>query len=126
LSTVPLISIVDDDESVRAGLSDFITSIGYAAHTFESAEDFLDSSLLDSTWCVIADVCLAAMNGVQLQHYLRKQGHQVPFIFITAIPDENIRRHALDDGAVCFLIKPLDGDVLIDCLSTVIKERCQP
>jgi FixJ family two-component response regulator len=123
LSTVPLISIVDDDESVRAGLSDFIASIGYAAHAFESAEDFLDSQLLDSTWCVIADVCLAAMNGVQLQHHLREQGHQVPFILITAISDDNMRRRALDDGAVCFLIKPLDGDLLINCLSTAIQER---
>jgi FixJ family two-component response regulator len=125
LSTVPLISIVDDDASVRAGLSDFVSSIGYTAHTFESAEEFLDSALLDSTWCVIADVCLAAMNGIQLQHHLREQGRRVPFIFITAIPDENMRRHALDDGAVCFLIKPLDGDVLVNCLSTAIEERRQ-
>ena len=123
MSTVPLISIVDDDASVRAGLSDFISSIGYTAHAFESAESFLDSALLDSTWCVIADVCLAAMNGVQLQHHLREQGHRVPFIFITAVPDENMRRHALHDGAVCFLIKPLDGDILINCLSTAIDER---
>jgi FixJ family two-component response regulator len=123
LSTVPLISIVDDDESVRAGLSDFITSIGYTAHTFESAEDFLDSAPLDSIWCVIADVCLSAMNGVQLQHYLREQGHRVPFIFITAIPDDNMRKRALEDGAVCFLIKPLDGDLLINCLGTAIKRR---
>jgi FixJ family two-component response regulator len=118
-----LISIVDDDESVRAGLSDFITSIGYTAHTFESAEDFLDSARIDSIWCVIADVCLSAMNGVQLQHYLREQGHRVPFIFITAIPDDNMRKRALDDGAVCFLIKPLDGDLLINCLGTAIKRR---
>jgi FixJ family two-component response regulator len=123
LSTVPLISIVDDDESVRAGLSDFITSIGYTAHTFESAEDFLDSAQLDSIWCVIADVCLEAMNGVQLQHYLREQGHRVPFIFITAIPDDNMRKRALDDGAICFLVKPLDGDLLINCLGTAIKRR---
>lgn len=126
MSTAPLISIVDDDASVRAGLGDFISSIGYSAHTFESAEDFLDSSILDSTRCVIADVCLEVMNGVQLQRLLRKQGHRVPFIFITAVADENMRRHALDDGAICFLIKPLDGDALIKCLNAAIDERGQP
>ena len=121
--TVPLISIIDDDVSVRSGLSDFICSIGYTADAFDSAEAFLESAQIHSTWCVIADVCMAAMSGVQLQHHLRNQGYRVPFIFITAVPDENMRRHALDDGAVCFLTKPLDGDALINCLSTALEEH---
>jgi FixJ family two-component response regulator len=120
LVSVPLISIIDDDLSVRDGLSDFIQSLGYSVRAFDSAEAFLKSSQLRGTWCVIADVCLAAMNGVQLQHHLRSQGYRVPFIFITAIPDENMRRLAFDGGAVCFLIKPLDGDVLVDCLTSAL------
>lgn len=125
LSAVPLISIVDDDPSVRAGLNDFVRSIGYTAATFDSAEAFLESEKLDRTWCVITDVRMPVMTGVQLQHYLRSQGYRVPFIFITSLRDECTRRRALDDGAICFLTKPLDDDTLISCLGAAVERYRQ-
>jgi FixJ family two-component response regulator len=122
LTTAPVISIIDDDESIRAGLNNLVKSHGYIAHTFASADAFLQSAQLHNSWCVIADVRMPVMSGVQLQSHLRSQGYQVPFIFITAIPDESSRRQAFDDGAICFLTKPFDESNLIGCLDAA-RER---
>jgi FixJ family two-component response regulator len=118
---VPVISIIDDDASVRIGANNLLRSHGYAVHTFASAEEFLRSGHRDSTSCVIADVQMPVMNGVELQSLLRAQGARVPFIFITAFPDKNVREQALKGGATCFLTKPFDGPTLIRYLDTALE-----
>ena len=123
LSAVPVISIIDDDASIRAGLNNLVRSLGYIVCTFASAEAFLQSVQLHNTWCVITDVRMPGLSGVQLQSHLRGQGYRMPFIFITALPEENIRRDALNDGATCFLTKPLDEDALISCLNTAVEQH---
>jgi FixJ family two-component response regulator len=121
LTTIPVISIIDDDASIRAGLNNLVRSLGYIVSAFASAEAFLQSEQLHNTWCVIADVRMPAISGVQLQSDLRRRGYLVPFIFITAVPDEDVRRQALNDGAICFLTKPFDEDILIDCLDSAVQ-----
>jgi FixJ family two-component response regulator len=122
-NTVPLISVIDDDASIRAGLDNLVRSLGYVVRTFQSAEAFLLSAELHEAWCVIADVRMSAMSGVQLQSHLRRQGCQLPFLFITAVPTEKTRRQALDDGAICFLTKPFDEETLIGCLDVAIGQH---
>ena len=120
MKQVPVVSIVDDDESVRTAAQSLVRSLGYEAHAFASAEQFLQSPYLAKTSCVIADVQMPKMSGLQLQSLLRAKGFQTPIIFITAFPEERSRMRALDEGAVCFLSKPFDGKVLIDCLATAL------
>jgi len=124
LTAVPVISIIDDDESVRVGLNYLVKSLGYIPHTFASAEAFLESGQLPGSWCVIADVRMPAMSGVQLQSHLRSQGNQIPFIFITALPEESTRKQAISEGAICFLTKPFDESLLMNCLDTAVERRC--
>jgi FixJ family two-component response regulator len=123
LNAIPVISIIDDDESIRAGLNNLVRSLGYAVHAFASAEAFLQSAQLHDTSCVIADVRMPEMSGVELQSHLRSQGNQVPFIFITAVPEESIRRQALSEGAICFMAKPFDESTLISCLDTAVEQH---
>jgi FixJ family two-component response regulator len=121
LNAVPVISIIDDDESVRVGLNNLVISLDYTSSTFASAEAFLQSVELHNSWCVIADVRMPAMTGVELQSRLRSEGYAVPFIFITAAPDEGSRKQALSDGAICFLTKPFDEGALIACLNRAVQ-----
>jgi FixJ family two-component response regulator len=123
LSAIPVISIIDDDASVRTARQNLVRSLGYKVHMFASAEAFLSSEQLNATSCVIADVQMPGMNGVELQCHLRAKGSRVPLIFISAFPEEAIRQRALRDGAICFLAKPFDGCVLIDHLNTALFER---
>jgi FixJ family two-component response regulator len=123
LNAVPVISVIDDDASIRAGLDNLVRSLGYVVCTFESAEAFLQSAELNDAWCVIADVRMPTMSGLQLQSYLRRQGCRLPFLFITAVPSEGNRKQALDDGALCFLTKPFDEETLIDCLDVAIGQH---
>ena len=116
----PVISIIDDDESVRAATCNLVRSLGYMVHPFASAVEFLHSGYLHETSCVIADVEMPAMTGVELQAHLRAQGHLVPFIFITAFPVEINRARALKAGAICFLTKPFDANVLTKCLASAL------
>ncbi len=117
---VPVISIVDDDASVRAATNRLVRSLGYVAFTFASADEFLRSPQLRDSSCVIADVQMPGMSGVDLQRHLRAQGCRLPIIFITAFPDESVRARALDAGAVCFLTKPFDGPTLIKYLDAAL------
>src|SRR5260370_19706100 len=87
LSKLPLIAIIDDDESVRVTTDSLVRSLGYVVRTFASAEEFLGSERVDDFACVITDVQMPGMSGVQLQDHLRAQGSRVPFIFFTAFPD---------------------------------------
>ena len=119
----PVISIIDDDASVRAATNRLVRSLGYIAHTFASADEFLRSAHLNDTSCVIADVQMPRMSGVELQGVLIAQGISLPIIFITAYPEENIRARAMAAGAVCFLTKPFDGLTLIKCLDKALERR---
>ena len=110
-----------DDGSVRAATDNLLSSYGYLVHTFASAEEFLQSTHLHDCSCVIADVQMPAMSGLDLLTHMRAQGYKVPFIFITAVPEESIRAHALKAGAICFLAKPFAAPVLIDCLETAVR-----
>lgn len=118
---VPVISIIDDDKSVRAATNRLVRSLGFVAHTFASAEEFLQSPHVYDSSCVIADVRMPGMSGVALQTFLIDKGHHTPIIFITAFPEEKIRAHALKVGAVAFLSKPFDGKTLIKCLGAALK-----
>jgi CheY-like chemotaxis protein len=121
LPTHPVIAIIDDDESVRATTDSLVRSLGYIVYTFASAEAFLRSSHLNDTSCVIADVQMSAMSGVELQAHLLTQGHRVPFIFVTAFPDARTRARALRAGAVCYLTKPFEEHRFIECLDAALQ-----
>src|SRR6202162_5523415 len=123
LSKFPLVAIIDDDAPVRATTDSLVRSLGYDVDTFASAEEFLRSNRLDDISCVIADVQMPGMSGVELQALLLTQGNHVPFIFITAFPDERVRAQALRAGALCYLTKPFDGDSLIQGLQAALKQR---
>jgi FixJ family two-component response regulator len=123
LLRVPTISIIDDDASVRVATNRLVRSLGYVAHAFESADHFLRSSHLNDTACVIADVQMPGMSGVELQSVLIAQGRSLPMIFITAFPEESIRLRALKAGAICFLSKPFDGAILIECIDVALKRQ---
>ena len=120
---VPVISVVDDDASVRAATTRLLKSLGFAAHAFASANEFLQSPRLRDTSCLIADVQMPGMSGVQLQEHLIAQGHSTPIIFITAFPEDSIREQAMNAGAICFLSKPFDGARLIECVDRALKRR---
>jgi len=120
MSKAPLISIVDDDALARDGIRELVESLGYKATTFESAEDFLKSSLLAETACLITDLQMPGLSGVELQEALRSQGYHTPIILITAFPNEKHRTRAVDNGAVGFLSKPFDEASLIKCLTAAI------
>jgi FixJ family two-component response regulator len=121
LSKLSVISVIDDDESVRVATNNLLASHGYIVHTFASAEEFLRSTQQHDTSCVIADVQMPVMSGLDLLVLMRSRGHPAPFIFITAFPEENVRARALKAGAICFLSKPFAGPTLINCLETALK-----
>jgi FixJ family two-component response regulator len=118
-----MISVIDDDASVRAATNNLLSSHGYLVHTFVSAEDFLQSANPDGASCVVTDVQMPGMSGLDLLTHVRSRGNEVPFILITAFPDENVRARALKAGAFCFLAKPFAGPVLIDCVETALNRH---
>lgn len=118
-----MISIIDDDEAVREATESLVRSLGLAARTFESAEDFLGSALVDETACIITDVQMPGMSGVELQSVLRARGADTPLIFITAFPEERIRRQADAGGAIGFLAKPFDGVAMVECIDRALAMR---
>jgi FixJ family two-component response regulator len=122
LSNPPVISIIDDDGSVRAATRNLVRSLGYIVHSFASAEDFLRSPYLNDTSCVITDVRMPAMSGLDLQAHLLATGKTFPFIFVTAFSVDSDRDRALKAGATCFLSKPFDGEILIECLETALAQ----
>jgi FixJ family two-component response regulator len=123
LSTVSVISVVDDDASVRVATSRFLRSHGYTVEVYSSAEHFLRSGSLNDTSCVIADLQMPGMSGLELLTMMRVQGYGAPFIFITAFPDETSRARALKAGAICFLSKPFAGPTLINWLGVALEGR---
>jgi FixJ family two-component response regulator len=123
LSNAVMISIVDDDESVREATKTLIRSLGYATSTFASAEEYLQSSSVRETSCLITDLQMPGMNGVELQNRLMTDGYRTPVIFVTAFPKEKFRTRALEAGAFGVLSKPFDAEHLIECLDRALQEQ---
>ena len=121
MSEDKLISIVDDDELARDGIRELVESFGYTVAAFSPAEDFLASSQVEETACLITDLQMPGLSGLELQEALRSQGHRTPVILITAYPSENHQKRALNGGAVGFLSKPFDERSLIKCLTAAIE-----
>jgi FixJ family two-component response regulator len=121
MAKTAMISIVDDDKSVREAAKMLIKSLGYATATFASAEEFLQSGRLCETACLITDVQMPGMSGVDLQSHLTANGHRTPVIFVSAYPEEGVRARALDAGAFGFLGKPFSEDSLIACLDRALE-----
>lgn len=116
-----VISIVDDDESVRAATAKLVRLHGFAAYAFSSAEEFLHSPRLAETSCLITDVRMPGMSGIELQRHLVAKGKHLPVIFVTAFTEESSRARAMKAGAAGFLTKPFDGQTLIDCLHKALE-----
>ena len=121
MSETPLISIVDDDALARDGIRELVESLGYKAVTFSSAEHFLASSMIKQTKCLITDVQMPGLNGLELLQALQSSGHPTPVIIVTAYPNEKHRTHALANGAVGYLCKPFDEQTLIEYLTASIQ-----
>jgi len=116
-----IVMIVDDDESIRRAARRLIKSYGFPVETFASAEDFLSSGRLHETACLVLDVQMPGLNGLELQSRLITDGHQVPIIFITAFNDENARAQALKAGALCYLVKPFEEADLLNSINIALQ-----
>ena len=115
-----VVAIVDDDELIRESLGGLMKAAGFPAVTFASGEEFLNSGEQENTACLIVDIRMLGMSGLELQSKLSKDDRRIPIIFITAHGDENTRMQALRAGAVKFLTKPVDKGVLIDSVRTAL------
>ena len=115
-----IVSIVDDDDAVRAATQTFVRSLGYKTVAFASAEDFLKSPELDTADCLIADIHMLGMSGIDLQRELMHRRPALPIIFITAFPEERVREQLMAAGAIGVLSKPYDGDTLIACIEKAL------
>jgi FixJ family two-component response regulator len=123
MSAPPLISIVDDDDSLRNSLNNLIRSVGFAVQGFSSAEAFLNSNHLDDTACLILDVRMPGMSGLDLQRQLMAADCQIPIVFITSHGDDDARSRALAAGAVEFLYKPFREEALLNAIHTALKSK---
>jgi len=115
-----LVAIVDDDELIRDALKGLMKEAGFSSLVFPSAEEFLNSGELEHTACLIADIRMPGMSGLELQSKLNENHYRIPIIFITARGDEKMRMQALRAGAVEFLTKPFDDEVLLDHLRAAL------
>jgi FixJ family two-component response regulator len=120
MSPIPLISIVDDDEPVREAIESLLKSVGFKAEVFASAEEFLNSDHLPETECLILDVRMPGMSGLELQRQLAAAGSRIPIIFITAHGDEEVQAQALKAGAVAFLRKPFSEEALLSAVQAAL------
>jgi FixJ family two-component response regulator len=119
----PLVSVVDDDESVRESLPDLLRELGYSVRAFSSAEEFLASDCVGETRCLILDIAMPGMTGLDLQQELRVRGQEIPIVFITAQADESVRARALEQGAVECLFKPFSDTALFEALNAAFRVR---
>jgi FixJ family two-component response regulator len=116
-----LVSVVDDDESGRESLPDLLREFGFAACAFSSAEEFLASDWIDRTRCLVLDIAMPGMSGLELQRELKLRGQEIPIVFITARRDEGIRPLALEQGAVECLFKPFSDTALLQALNAALQ-----
>ncbi len=119
----PLLCVVDDDESVRESLPDLIKEFGFAARAFSSAEDFLSSSAVDETSCLILDIALPGMGGLELREELKRRERKIPIIFITGQRDEAIRARVLKQRVAGFLLKPFNDTDLLAAIETALQGK---
>jgi FixJ family two-component response regulator len=117
----PLVSVVDDDESIRESLPDLLRQFGYAARAFASAEAFLASEAMSETGCLILDVAMPGMSGPTLQQELKDRGREVPIVFVTAAGDEAVGRWLVGRGAIACLPKPFSDAALLAALDAAFR-----
>jgi FixJ family two-component response regulator len=115
------VAVIEDDKSAREATQRLLQLLGYAAASFASAEDFLQSGRVRDTACLVTDVHLPGMSGIELRSRLISDGHDIPIIFVTAFPEEAIRARLLKGGAIAYLRKPLQEQRLIACLDQALK-----
>jgi len=120
LPDAPIISIIDDDDSMRCAMKSLVMSLGLRVHTFRSAEEFLQSPRLDDTSCLITDLQMPGLSGVELQSLLLAQARHMPIILVTAFPEERMRNRAIEAGALGFLSKPFESQMLIKLIEKAI------
>jgi FixJ family two-component response regulator len=123
MATRALVAVVDDDESVRESLPDLLRELGFAAQGFAAAEEFLASDALGLTSCLILDIAMPGMSGLDLQAELSRRRSAIPIVFITATEDEAVRRRAVAAGAVAYLQKPFSGTALHDAVAAALETR---
>ena len=116
-----MVSIIDDDPLAREGIRELVESLGYKARAFVSAQDFLQSGAIATTACVITDLQMPGLNGLELQEGLRARGYHTPVILITAYPNEKHRSRAMNAGAIGFLSKPFEEQTLVEWLTAAMK-----
>ena len=116
----PLVSVVDDDESVRESLPDLVREFGFSARAFSSAEEFLSSDCVGQTRCLILDVFMPGMTGADLQRELKLRQQQIPIVFMTAKKNETVRTQVLEQGAVECLFKPFSDTALLEALNAAV------
>ena len=121
MSNSRLISIVDDDKPFRESMRKLVMLLGYTVEEFPSAADFLASRFFSETACLVADVHMPGMTGVELHRHMVDTGYAIPTILVTAYPDDVIRDRALKDGVVCYLSKPVDDERLERCLRSALQ-----
>ena len=117
----PVIAIVDDDESAREGLTNLMSSLGYEAVPYSSGDEFLRSVGRSRTDCLITDVSMPVMTGPQLHQQLLAAGERIPTIFMTAYPDEAVRKTTADSGVHCYLTKPFREEELLACVRSALE-----
>ena len=116
-----LLSVVDDDESVRESLPDLLRELGFAARTFSSAEEFLSSDCVDETRCLILDIAMPGVTGPELHLELKSRRREIPIVFITAQKDETMRARLLKEGAAGFLLKPFSDTALLAAVNAALR-----
>ena len=120
LMASPLLCVVDDDEMLRESLPDLLREFGFAARAFSSGQEFLSSDSVSETRCLILDVAMPGMSGLDLHDELKRRGHSIPVIFITGQKDDEIRERAFRQGAVKFLYKPFSDGALLDAVNAAL------
>jgi FixJ family two-component response regulator len=118
-----IITVIDDDASARVATDRLIRSLGWRVRSFASCEEFLASARIGETRCLVSDVQMARVDGLELQRRLVEQGYRIPIIFMTAFPNEKEKARALASGAIGFLTKPLDAPTLTDCIETALRQN---
>jgi len=119
----PLVSVVDDDESVRESLPDLLGEFGFAARAFSSAEEFLASDCVDQTRCLILDVAMPGMSGPELQRELKVRRREIPIVFITGEREETVRPQVLEQGAIACLFKPFSDTALLEAINSALHAK---
>jgi FixJ family two-component response regulator len=119
----PLVSVVDDDESVRESLPDLLGEFGFASRAFSSAEEFLASDCIDQTRCLILDVAMPGMSGPELQRKLKLSRRDIPIVFITASREETVRPQVLEQGAIECLFKPFSDTALLEAVNSALHPK---